>query len=98
MYLQNIPVTCTKTGVKHLHHAALKYDIGVYFEANGHGTVLFSQSAQSAIENAAQRSVRSTDFVFSLLAVTRLQQFVSTGTVENDCARVAININWIGIV
>lgn len=30
---------CTKTGVKHLHHAAQEFDIGVYFEANGHGTV-----------------------------------------------------------
>ncbi len=25
-----------------MHHAAEHYDIGVYFEANGHGTVLFS--------------------------------------------------------
>lgn len=33
---------CVSTGVKHLHHAAEHYDIGVYFEANGHGTVLFS--------------------------------------------------------
>lgn len=33
---------CAKTGVKHLHHEALKFDIGIYFEANGHGTVLFS--------------------------------------------------------
>ena len=32
----------TKTGVKYLHHAALAFDIGVYFEANGHGTVVFS--------------------------------------------------------
>ena len=30
-----------KTGVKYLHHKALDYDVGVYFEANGHGTVLF---------------------------------------------------------
>ncbi|GAA6019201.1 hypothetical protein JCM11491_001415 [Sporobolomyces phaffii] len=37
-----VPVTCVPTGVKHLHHAAASYDIGVYFEANGHGTVLFS--------------------------------------------------------
>jgi phosphoacetylglucosamine mutase len=36
-----IPVVITKTGVKHLHHAALQFDIGIYFEANGHGTVLF---------------------------------------------------------
>ncbi|MBW0507933.1 hypothetical protein O181_047648 [Austropuccinia psidii MF-1] len=37
-----LPITCTPTGVKHLHHAAQAYDIGIYFEANGHGTVLFS--------------------------------------------------------
>ncbi|EGG07404.1 uncharacterized protein MELLADRAFT_116324 [Melampsora larici-populina 98AG31] len=35
------PVTCTPTGVKYLHHAAQEYDIGIYFEANGHGTVIF---------------------------------------------------------
>ncbi|KNZ50906.1 uncharacterized protein VP01_4183g2 [Puccinia sorghi] len=38
-----LAVTCTPTGVKHLHHAAQKYEIGTYFEANGHGTVVFSQ-------------------------------------------------------
>ncbi|CAK0783544.1 hypothetical protein CVIRNUC_006743 [Coccomyxa viridis] len=31
----------TATGVKHLHAAAERFDIGIYFEANGHGTVLF---------------------------------------------------------
>ena len=31
----------TPTGVKHLHAAAERFDIGIYFEANGHGTVLF---------------------------------------------------------
>ncbi|KIY50454.1 Phosphoacetylglucosamine mutase [Fistulina hepatica ATCC 64428] len=39
---QRLPVKCVSTGVKHLHHAAESFDIGVYFEANGHGTVLFS--------------------------------------------------------
>lgn len=34
-----VPVYCTKTGVKHLHHKAQEFDLGVYFEANGHGTV-----------------------------------------------------------
>lgn len=34
----------TPTGVKYLHEAAHHYDIGVYFEANGHGTVLFSKA------------------------------------------------------
>ena len=34
-----VPVYCTKTGVKHLHRKAQEFDVGVYFEANGHGTV-----------------------------------------------------------
>jgi len=42
-------VKCVPTGVKHLHHAAEHYNIGVYFEANGHGTVLFSQSTQEKL-------------------------------------------------
>uniref|UniRef100_A0A0M3J975 LD02044p (inferred by orthology to a D. melanogaster protein) n=1 Tax=Anisakis simplex TaxID=6269 RepID=A0A0M3J975_ANISI len=37
-----LEVKMVPTGVKHLHHEASKYDIGVYFEANGHGTVTFS--------------------------------------------------------
>ena len=37
-------VTLTPTGVKHLHAAAKQRDIAIYFEANGHGTVLFSES------------------------------------------------------
>lgn len=44
-----IPVRCTPTGVKHLHHEAEKYDVGVYFEANGHGTVIFSPEAEKKI-------------------------------------------------
>jgi phosphoacetylglucosamine mutase len=43
-------VKCVPTGVKHLHHAAEHYDIGVYFEANGHGTVLFSPETQDILK------------------------------------------------
>ena len=46
-----VPVACAPTGVKHLHHKALEYDVGVYFEANGHGTVIFSDKAQQLIRN-----------------------------------------------
>jgi len=45
-----VPVSCVPTGVKHLHHEALKFDIGVYFEANGHGTVVFSDRAVDIIK------------------------------------------------
>ena len=36
-----------------MHHKALDFDIGVYFEANGHGTVIFSSHAENAIREAA---------------------------------------------
>ncbi|KAJ8274721.1 hypothetical protein COCON_G00093460 [Conger conger] len=45
-----LTVQCAKTGVKHLHHAAQEFDIGVYFEANGHGTILFSKAAEGRIQ------------------------------------------------
>nr|XP_061785056.1 phosphoacetylglucosamine mutase-like isoform X2 [Nerophis lumbriciformis] len=48
-----LTVRCTKTGVKHLHHVAQEFEIGVYFEANGHGTVLFSKSAEEKIKQLA---------------------------------------------
>lgn len=38
-----VEVACVPTGVKHLHHKASEYDIGVYFEANGHGTITFKR-------------------------------------------------------
>ncbi|KAI6071396.1 Phosphoacetylglucosamine mutase [Aix galericulata] len=49
-----VPVHCVKTGVKHLHHKAQEFDVGVYFEANGHGTVLFSKAAENTIRQLAK--------------------------------------------
>ena len=49
-----VPVACVKTGIKHLHHAAQEFDIGVYFEANGHGTVICSSTARQTIKEAAK--------------------------------------------
>jgi len=48
-----VEVACAATGVKHLHHKALEFDIGVYFEANGHGTVIFSPLATESVKLAA---------------------------------------------
>ena len=39
--------------MKHLHHAALSYDVSIYFEANGHGTVLFSPGAVDVLQRLA---------------------------------------------
>lgn len=65
---QNVPITCVPTGVKHLHHAAESYPIGVYFEANGHGTVLFSPTALSTISSHSTPSPA----LASLQAVTEV--------------------------
>lgn len=65
-----LPVICTPTGVKYLHHAAQSsFGIGVYFEANGHGTVLFGDEAtkglrQIDVNNEAEK--RSIDTLLAL--------------------------------
>ncbi|GMT20843.1 hypothetical protein PFISCL1PPCAC_12140, partial [Pristionchus fissidentatus] len=46
------------TGVKHLHHEALKSDVGVYFEVNGHGTVTFCPKLDKALENSDADTAR----------------------------------------
>jgi len=45
-------VVCAKTGVKHCHHAAAELDVGIYYEANGHGTALFSERFVKAAKAA----------------------------------------------
>ncbi|XP_049956359.1 phosphoacetylglucosamine mutase [Schistocerca serialis cubense] len=66
----HVPVVCVPTGVKHLHHKAQEFDIGVYFEANGHGTVLFGQKADELIIKSAADS--SNDAAQQLLATMKL--------------------------
>ena len=44
MHLPNFTTVMTKTGVKNLHHEAKKFDIAIYFESNGHGTILFDEN------------------------------------------------------
>lgn len=64
-----LPVVCTPTGVKHLHHAACAFDIGVYFEANGHGTVLFSQDAIQTFRTKEPQSPAQKDALETLAAL-----------------------------
>lgn len=65
-----LPVVCTPTGVKHLHHAATKFECGVYFEANGHGTILFSPAALQTISSHTPESPAQ------MTALTNLQALV----------------------
>ncbi|CAM9095730.1 unnamed protein product, partial [Laminaria digitata] len=51
-----VPVAMAKTGVKFVHHEAEKYDVGVYFEANGHGTVLFKDKVLARLTEMQKNS------------------------------------------
>ncbi|KAA0150827.1 hypothetical protein FNF29_04941 [Cafeteria roenbergensis] len=62
---RGLEVACAKTGVKFVHHAAEAYDVGVYFEANGHGTVVFSPAALLAIDHEADAAVAADPAVVS---------------------------------
>ena len=67
-----LPITCTNTGVKHLHHAATKFDVGVYFEANGHGTVIFSDIAMKRINKFSPQTPAQASALETLRAMTQL--------------------------
>ena len=70
-------VKIAKTGVKHVHAAAHAFDVGIYFEANGHGTVLFGASFYTYLSRAAeimkQLSKSTIDYDASWVALERLK-------------------------
>ena len=69
---KRVPVSCVPTGVKYLHHAAERYDIGVYFEANGHGTILFSPEAIHQISSATPSTPAQQTAILNLHALSEL--------------------------
>ncbi|GFS55480.1 phosphoacetylglucosamine mutase [Nephila pilipes] len=81
----NIPVVCVPTGVKYLHHEALKYDMGIYFEANGHGTIVFSEDAKLQIREIATNSKSS------LAQIAAAKKLLSTIDVINESVGDAIS-------
>ena len=56
-------VAVTPTGVKHLHAAAHAFDTGIYFEANGHGTVLFKSSFVSKLREVVSESTAAAEIL-----------------------------------
>ncbi|VDP05465.1 unnamed protein product [Heligmosomoides polygyrus] len=84
------------TGVKHLHHAAMKFDIGIYFEANGHGTVVFSDKFDKLIRRCAfQFSLRN---LFSEKKSTLIKYFSRVvGDAIADLLAVESLLRWYGL-
>ncbi|EYC45902.1 hypothetical protein Y032_0414g1049 [Ancylostoma ceylanicum] len=79
------------TGVKHLHHAATKFDIGIYFEANGHGTVVFSEKFDQLVRNSEQ----SSDAMKRLQLFSRVVNEV-VGDAMADLLVVESLLKWYG--
>lgn len=69
----NIPLSFAKTGVKFVHHEAQKYDIGIYFEANGHGTAIFNNKTLELLrtfdckDDTQKRAVRDLLSAYQLI-------------------------------
>ncbi|XP_007116829.1 phosphoacetylglucosamine mutase isoform X5 [Physeter macrocephalus] len=93
--VMKVPVCCTKTGVKHLHHKAQEFDIGVYFEANGHGTVLFSKAAEMKIKQLAEeleedkkrKAAKMLENVIDLFNQVADRQVISTTDAERQAVK-----------
>lgn len=65
-----VPTAIAKTGVKYVHAEAVKFDVGVYFESNGHGTVVFSQELLAYLEQVrAPPAPSSQSFPLPLVTV-----------------------------
>eukprot|EP00958_Prasinococcus_capsulatus_P001751 scaffold154_cov373-Prasinococcus_capsulatus_cf.AAC.13 len=72
---EGLEVRFAKTGVKHLHVVANEYDVGVYFEANGHGTVLFKEEFVAALRKASvggAMEAEARDVVNGMLALVKM--------------------------
>jgi phosphoacetylglucosamine mutase len=60
-YINNVlkfETTYAATGVKHLHKKAEKYDVGIYFESNGHGTILFSNKVINILKYRCENDAK----------------------------------------
>lgn len=67
-------VAIAKTGVKYVHAAAhSQFDIGIYFEANGHGTVLFGPKFYQILALAEQHLLYAPKDNRSTIAWQRLR-------------------------
>ena len=79
-----IETDCVPTGVKFLHSRAKDFDVSIYFEANGHGTVLFSQKAVNLIHescNSGCESAKQLSLLIDLINQVRV--------IEGACCRVS---------
>lgn len=65
---------CVATGTLNLHHKASECDIGIYFEANGHGTILFSTKMVSILNNLKSEGAK--ELLLFIDLINQVKDFV----------------------
>jgi phosphoacetylglucosamine mutase len=82
--LRGVKVVIAKTGVKHLEVAVEKFDIGIYWEPNGHGTIMYSDCMVKRLtETLEECEGEMLESVKVLLSVGRLaNQAVGDGVAD----------------
>lgn len=70
--INDIKLILAKTGVKNLHRKALNFEIAIYFEANGHGTIYHKEEALKKILEELKNTddvTENDEKIFDLLSI-----------------------------
>lgn len=79
-----VSVDCALVGLKRIRFRAQQFDIGIYFEPEGHGTVLFSDNATNILKSfQAARSPAQQSAIKSLLALSNLINQTTGDAISN---------------
>lgn len=73
-----VRVTTTATGVKNLMRKASNCDISIFFEANGHGSIIYNNKAKMTVEDTANRGNKSAQRLTKLLSIANLVRRVTS--------------------
>ena len=80
-----LPSVIAATGVKHVHHAAAASDVGIYYEANGHGTMLIDENSRHPIAEHTETRLR-----------TKLQNLATDTTATEQVRAAAMELLRFG--
>lgn len=82
--MRGVEVVVAKTGVKHLEIAVERFDVGIYWEPNGHGTVMYRDEFASRLAMLAESATGDAAAAVGVLqAVGRLaNQAVGDGIAD----------------
>lgn len=78
-------VDCVDTGVKNLIKQAQNYDVAIYFEANGHGTVHFSNKARQSMLDSNSERLKLVDLMINPYIGDAFSDILLVETILRQC-------------